>query len=461
LNDTHVAVVGAGIVGLAVAYHLTKGGAQVTLIDRDPEGDNASSGSAGGIAVTEVFPASSPGVLWRAFGWMLDPLGPLAIRPRHAPKLVPWLFHFAIAGPPAEVDRISRALAALNARVYEDLLPMLDATHLAGELHRKGALTVYQTEEGFRRDAAEWACKRARGIVVEEMSGADARAMEPALGSCVQRALFTPEWSHVSDPKDLLQGLKEWLLRAGVEMMRGEVRTIASGPTSASAHTSKVALRLDDGKTLSADQAVVAAGAWSGILARRMGDRVLLESERGYNMTLPRPGILLEREVIFAEHKFVATPLKCGLRIGGAAEFGGLDAPANFKRSQALVELARRYLPGLRTEGGATSWAGHRPTTPDSLPVIGPAQHRANVWYAFGHGHVGLTHAATTGRLIGDLIFRTTPPIELTPYSVERFSCSERDPRCFVIHSSALTPIPAAIPSGSLRAELRSCRIYR
>jgi D-amino-acid dehydrogenase len=427
LSNVHIAVVGAGIVGLAVAYHLIKDGAQVTVIDRDPEGDKASFGNAGGIAVTEVVPASAPGTLWRVFGWIADPLGPLAVRPTHAPKLIPWLVRFAKAGTPREVDRISLALAAINARVYDDLLPMLERTGLTGELHRKGALTVYETEEGYRRDAAEWACKRSRGIVVQEISGTEARQMEPALGPRVQRAVSTPQWSHVSDPKRLVQGVRDWLLNRGVVISKGEVRNIV--PSS----TSSLSLELERGHRIAADKAVVAAGAWSAILARRLGDPVLLESERGYNMTLPEPGIAVERELIFAERKFVATPLSCGLRIGGAAEFGGLNAAPNFKRSRTLVDLARLYLPELRTEGG-TNWAGHRPTTPDSLPVIGPSKHHANVFYAFGHGHLGLTQAATTGRLVSELAFQKPSSIDMTPYGIGRFTSHAGEARNVSAH---------------------------
>jgi D-amino-acid dehydrogenase len=128
----------------------------------------------------------------------------------------------------------------------------------------------------------------------------------------------------------------------------------------------------------------------------------------------------LRREVIFAERKFVATPLSCGLRIGGAAEFGGLHAEPNFKRCQALVTLATRYLPDLRT-GGGTNWAGHRPATPDSLPVIGASPRHRHVFYAFGHGHLGLTQAATTGRLIANLIRGAPDTIDLSPYAIARF----------------------------------------
>jgi glycine/D-amino acid oxidase-like deaminating enzyme len=415
VSEPPIVVVGAGVVGLAVAYHLVKSGASVTLIDRDPGGDKASFGNAGGIAVTEVVPASAPGALWRALGWMLDPLGPIAVRPRHAPRLIPWLVRFVKSGAPQEVERISRALAAINSRVYDDLVPMLSEMGMAAELHRHGALSIYETEEGYQRDVPEWDCKRSHGIVAEDVSGEDARRMEPALGPLVHRAVLTPQWSHVSDPKRVVQGMSAWLRKGGVAIRTGEVRRILPGSTS------PLTVEIAGGERIGAGKAVIAAGAWSANLARCLGDPVLLESERGYNTTLPSSGIVVKRELIFSERKFVATPLSCGLRIGGAAEFGGLKAPPNFKRSRTLAELARRYLPELKIEGG-TNWAGHRPTTPDSLPVIGASKHQPNVLYAFGHGHLGLTQAATTGRLVSELVFQRTPSIDLTPYDIGRFS---------------------------------------
>jgi D-amino-acid dehydrogenase len=407
-----VLVVGAGIVGLGCAFHLRKDGLAVTVIDRDPEGDKASFGNAGGIGISEVVPAAVPGVFWRIPGWLLDPLGPLALRPSHAPKLVPWLWRFSRSAAPSEVARISAALAALNLRVYDDLVPMLAETGLSGELERKGALSVYETEAGYRRDDAEWALKRSLGIETSEISGDEARRMEPALGPIVHRAIVTPQWGHVSDPKRIVDGLRGWLQGNGVEFVTGEVAAIVVSGTPSVA--------LADGRTLSAGKLIVAAGAWSGILSRGIGDPVLLESERGYNTTLPAPGIALGQEVIFAERKFTATPLSCGLRIGGAAEFAGLTAAPNYRRSRALVTLARRYLPGLEASGG-TEWMGHRPATPDGLPVISASRRHPSLFYAFGHGHVGLTQAATTGRLIADLVGGRAPIVNLSPYSIARF----------------------------------------
>jgi D-amino-acid dehydrogenase len=408
-------VVGAGVVGLAVAYWLSEDGIAVTVVDRDPSGDKASFGNAAGIAVTEVVPASVPGLAWRVPGWLVDPLGPLAVRPAHALHLIPWLWRFSRAGRPCEVARIGRALVALNGRVYDDLLPMLEAAKLSNEIHRKGALTVYETEAGFQRDAEEWAFKRKYGIEVEAISGDEARHIEPALGPIVQRAVFTPQWSHINDPKLLVDRLRAWLVTAkAVTIIQANVTHLQVGGDRSHAV-------LSDGRMLSSDRAIVAAGAWSGTLAKSLGDHVLLESERGYNTTLPRPGLALEREVIFAERKFVVTPLSIGLRIGGAAEFGGLNAQPNFKRAEALVHLASRYLPALQSEGG-TAWAGHRPATPDSLPVIGVSPRHNQVFYAFGHGHLGLTQAATTGKLVSDLVAGRRPPLDMEPYAISRFN---------------------------------------
>lgn len=405
----HVLVIGAGIVGLSCAYALVEDGRGVTVLDRDPPGDKASFGNAGAVATSEIVPASVPGVLWRIPGWLLDPLGPLALRPGHLPNLFPFLWRFMKAASTREVERITGALAPLFARVYDDADPIVARLGLNDQLHRVGALTVYETDEGFARDRAEWTMKRRHGVIAEEMSGAEARALEPALGPLVRRAIMTPGWSHFDDPKRFVDRLREHLEARGVEMVRGEAASI--GPKQ---------VVTADGRTIPAEGIVVAAGAWSAGLAKTAGDRAVLESERGYNATLPRPNVTLSREIIFGERKFVATPMDMGLRIGGAAEFAGLEAPANYKRSKALVELAKLYLPGL-DDSGAVNWMGHRPTTPDTMPVIGRSPNRRDVFYAFGHGHAGLTLGPTTGRLIADLIVGRTPPVDLAPFSIARF----------------------------------------
>lgn len=406
-------VVGAGIVGLSCAFWLGRNGRRVTVVDRDPAGDKASFGNAGAIAVTEVAPAAAPGLIWRIPSWLFDPLGPLSIRPAHAPRMIPWFRHFLRAGTPKEVRRVAALLAALNARSHDDIVALLAAISLQDDLHCKGALSVYETQTGFERDAGEWALRAHHGIRCEVMDGDAARAIEPALGPLVCKAVLTPQWSHVSDPRRIVDRLREFLVGSGVHF-------VASAATAIE-HTERPGLRLTDGTVLTCDALVVAAGAWSAQLAATLGDRVLLESERGYNVTIPDPPIALRQQLIFAERKFVATPLAIGLRIGGAAEFAGLSAPANHARALALLRSARRYLPDLATESG-TTWMGQRPSTPDSLPVIGPSPRHGRVFYAFGHGHLGLTQSSTTGRLIADLVAGRAPQLDVSSFGVGRFA---------------------------------------
>ncbi|ARP91501.1 amino acid dehydrogenase [Bordetella genomosp. 9] len=418
---TDVVVVGAGVIGLACARRAQRMGWRVTLLDRDFEGDRASHGNAGGIAVSESTPIAVSGFSLKAARWLLDPLGPLAIRLRHAPRLLPWLRVFNQVGRPEHFRRISHALAALNQRVFDDLLPMLADLGLGGQLHRRGALTVYESDAAYAADAAEWEWKRELGVRWSHLPAADLRALEPSLAPVFRHAVLLEDWAHVDDPMNIVRALRERVQNDGGRLITADVTAISLDDATRPAALDRA------GRRHAGDRVIVAAGAWSGTLAQSVGDRVLLESERGYNTTLPAAAGMLDREVIFAERKFVATPLAVGLRIGGAAEFAGLAAPPNYRRSDALLALARRYLPGM-DERGARRWMGNRPATPDSLPVIGPSPHSSRLLYAFGHGHLGLTQAATTGAILGSLLAGEDPGIDLAPYSITRFN--KANPLC-------------------------------
>lgn len=407
-------VVGAGIVGLSCAWSAQRRGWRVTLVDRDFEGDRASHGNAGGIAVSECIPLCLAGLGLKPLQWLLDPLGPLAIRASHAPRLLPWFLALRKVARPDNYQRIASALAALNAFALRDFEAMLTDIGLGGDLHKLGALTVYETQAAFAHDSAEWALKRSLGVRWRDVGAEELRTLEPGLAPVFAKAVMLQDWAHVNDPLSIVSALRQRLQSLGAELVTGEAAALSlSSPE-------RPAVLLAGGRRFEADKMVVAAGAWSARLAQTVGDKALLESERGYNTTLPASASRLRREVIFAERKFVATPLAIGLRIGGGAEFAGLAAPANYRRSSALLQLARRFLPGL-DESGARQWMGHRPATPDSLPVIGPSRANPRLLYAFGHGHLGLTQSVTTGELIGALLAGSQPAVDLAPYAINRF----------------------------------------
>ncbi|MCW8164099.1 NAD(P)/FAD-dependent oxidoreductase [Verminephrobacter aporrectodeae] len=407
-------IVGAGVVGLSCAWSAQRRGFQVTLVDRDFEGDRASHGNAGAIAVSECAPLNLSGLGLRPLRWLLDPLGPLAVRASHAPKLLPWFLALRKVAEPANYLRIANALAALNKRSLRDFEAVLADTGMGGDLHKRGALTVYETSQAFSGDAEEWRLKRALGVRWRSVDAAELQALEPNLAPVFQHSVMLEDWAHIDDPQRIVMGLRERVRALGAQFVTGSATSLNLG------NASKPAVDLEGGQSVVGDKVVVAGGAWSARLAKTIGDRALLESERGYNTTLPASASLLNREVIFAEHKFVATPLAIGLRIGGAAEFAGLEAAPNYRRSDALLWLARKYLLGL-DESNPTQWMGHRPATPDSLPVIGASPKNASVLYAFGHGHLGLTQSATTGELIGNILANEKTPIDMSPYAIERF----------------------------------------
>ena len=413
MSDQHVAVVGAGIIGCCCALELRHRGFQVTVIDPEPPGSGASKGNAGGIAPAEVLPLASPGILRKAPKWLLDPLGPLAVRPGYLPKLAPWLWRFWRASTEAQVHRGAAALAALNGLSFQLTKALYQDAGLAGDLRQIPALNLYESEAAFRRDRGAWDLRAKLGVRMRMLEGDALRELEPALAPIFTRGVLLEDWALVSDPFRVVQQIARRAEALGVTLRRD--RAVGFGAAGEG-----IEIRLETGETLAADQVVIAAGAWSHRLARHWGDAIPLEAERGYNTTLPAPGVTLGRELIFGEQGFVITPLAVGLRIGGGAELAGLEAPPNYARSDAMLAKAKRYLPGLETAGG-TRWMGARPSLPDSLPVIDRAPGQSRVIYAFGHGHLGLTQAPATGRLVADLIAGQAPPIDLTPFRASRF----------------------------------------
>jgi D-amino-acid dehydrogenase len=410
-----VLVIGAGIVGVAIALRLRRDGRDVLLIDRARVAAEASRGNAGALAFSDILPLASPRMLVQAPRWLLDPLGPLAIRPSYLPTLAPWLFRFWRA---CRHDRVLASTVAQAAMMRLSAIetPLLLAAADAGHMIRSGgALHLYESRARLQAAQPGWKVRADHGIEFTHVHDLQAIAdLQPGLSSMLVAATFVPEWKTVSDPLQVTQALARQFERQGGQIRCGEAVALASG-------TDGVDVHLRDGRHVSARHVVVAAGAWSHHLARTLSEHIPLETERGYNTTLPAGAFDLKRQLIFGDHGFVVTPLSSGVRVGGAVEFAGLDAPPNFARAATMLAKAKRFMPGLRTEGG-TQWMGFRPSLPDSLPAIGPATADARVFYAFGHGHLGLTQSAATARLVADIIAGRTPPLDLSPFRPQRFA---------------------------------------
>jgi D-amino-acid dehydrogenase len=415
-RQRHATIIGAGIIGVCVAAFLQREGFAVTIIDRLKPGDGCSFGNAGGIAYSEISPTIHAGIFRKIPGWLLDPLGPLTIRPRYFPKALPW-FLAAVRNTARErYDAISAARAFLGLRAVPDFETLLKPAGGHDLMVYRDALRVFDSEAQFHGEAGERDNKARHGIKTEIYSGNEARDMEPDLGPNVVKAATHGGWYFVKNPARVVTTIFDMVMRDGGKYLQGEVQETHRG------NGRVTGLTLTSGEPLPIDQLVICAGAYSHFFAKKFGDKVLLEAERGYHLQMPEPGVNLSRTITYARTPGAATPMEMGLRFAGTDEFAGLDAAPNWKRADALHRVFKRILPNLRDpDEHATRWMGRRPGTPDSLPVISASKTMSNVFYGFGHGHMGLTWGPTTGRLLSQLMAEKPGNQDLKAFDVGRF----------------------------------------
>lgn len=410
---SQVIVIGAGVVGLSAALAAQARGLSVVVIDREGPAAGASAGNAAAFAFTDILPLASPGILRKAPKWLLDPLGPLSVPPAYALKIAPWMFRFWRACQPGRVAHSTTAQTALMDLSKAELEPFLAATGTLPMLRKDGNLQVYESAAELKSAEPGWAARAAHGIEFHHLTAREMADLQPGLAPRFTHGTFTPGWYSIADPKLYTLALAERFTAQGGSLLRAEITAL--NPVEGG-----VELLTTTGSTHRADQVVLAAGAFSHRIARSLGEKIPLETERGYNTTLPADAFDLRMQVTFGGHGFVITRLSTGLRVGGAVELGGLDLPPNYKRAEAMLKKAQAFLPGLNPAGGV-QWFGFRPSLPDSLPAIGPSRAAPRVIYAFGHGHLGLTQSAGTARLVADLLTGRPPALDLTPFSPHRF----------------------------------------
>ena len=408
-----VVVVGSGIIGISAGLALQQADFRVRIVDRGGPSQKASEGNAGAFALADIVPLATPGILRAAPSWLLDPLGPLSIRPSYVFSIAPWLMKFWRASWSDRFPSLMKAQAELMSLSRSAL--DRQAQQYRGEplLRRAGQLRLYDGGDTFRASSSYWHACKEYGITHDLLgSSREIEEIQPGLSTKFQYAGYTPDWLNVSDPKQWLKHLHDQFVDRGGLVEPRDVRLI-------SANSSVVEVYCVD-ERLSCDYVVIAAGAWSKSLAQAIGDEIPLETERGYNTTFSPGYFDLKTHLTFADHGFVVSKVGSKVRVGGAVELGGLSAPPNFDRSKILLSKAKQFLPNMDMVDGE-EWMGFRPSMPDSLPVIGTSPKQSRVIYAFGHGHLGLTQSAATGELVRDTILQKPWPIASTPFSPARF----------------------------------------
>ena len=413
----HIGVIGAGMVGVCAALWPQPAGHRVFLVEPGNPGEGASFGNAGCFNGSSVTPMAMPGVIKNVPRWLMDPLGPLALRWSYLPSILPYLVRFVRSATPEKVRAQARAMRPLvgpTVPLVRELAKMAGADDF---VHQRGHLYVYRSAESLATDGFAWALRRENGVEIDEFDADELRQLEPTLSRDYLRGILVRENGHTSNPLGLVTKLFEQFRRQGGEIVMARALGFRLDGRRLTA------IATDQGD-LAADAAVVCAGAYSKPLAAALGDRVPLETERGYHLMIRDPEVMPRIPTADADGKFVATPMDTGLRFAGTVELAGLAAPPDWRRAQILLAQGRKMLPGLAAEHAEeriSVWMGHRPAMPDSLPAIGPSRASPDVIYAFGHGHVGMTAAPMTGRIVADLIAGRPAPIDIAPFAAARF----------------------------------------
>ncbi|MBY0611421.1 MAG: FAD-binding oxidoreductase [Beijerinckiaceae bacterium] len=420
MSAGHAVVIGAGIVGAASALALIDDGWRVTMVDPGPPGgpQAASHGNGAWINPASIIPMSMPG-LWRKVpGFLLDPAGPLTIRAASLPALLPWLMRFIRAG--SSVERVSRTAAVL-ARLLADAparhRALAGAAGVGNLLAQRGLLYVYPDRAAFEAEALAWQLRRENGIAWTELDEAALHQQEPTLGRQYAFGILVEAGAHCLDPGAYVAALVAHAVSLGAEMRRAAAQgfMIEAGRLRA--------VNTSDGP-ISCGRVVIAAGIASRRLAELAGDRVSLASERGYHVVVEAPEAQPRLSSMPSDGKMANTLTTAGLRAAGQVELAAVDAPPDWRRADILLEHLKRAFPALPRdipEVRLTRWMGHRPSTPDGLPVIGRAAASEDIIHAFGHGHVGLAAGPMTGRLVADIAAGRTPSIAIEAFSPRRF----------------------------------------
>tara|TARA_R110002167_G_scaffold344363_1_gene553718 strand:- start:62962 stop:64203 length:1242 start_codon:yes stop_codon:yes gene_type:complete len=405
-------VIGAGIVGLCTALYLQESGRAVTLLDRLPPGEGTSFGNAGIISTGSVHPEAMPGI-WKDIPHMLlQRLAPISVRPAYMPRLLPWFIRFLASSSTRRADASSVAIHALASRALEYLQPLVDKAGAQDLLRQSGVIYVHETPAQFARAKLDCAYYERRGVDYELLDSAALAQQEPALRKGLAGGVLIRSAAHTLSPLALSQKLFALFIAQGGEFRQEEVTGFVSegGRVRAVRSATELPCR----------EVFVTAGAYSGALSKQLGSAVPLDTERGYHLHCAAPGVTLVRPLLFGGRAFAATSMQDGLRLAGTVEFAGLKAPPSQRRAQVLGEQARDLFPGLNTEQGKP-WMGYRPSMPDTVPVISASPHYANVYFGFGHGHLGLTQGAVTGALLALLADAKPLPLDLGPYRIDRF----------------------------------------
>lgn len=408
--DLHI--IGGGIIGLAAAVTLQARGVKVALLEAEEIGQGASLGNAGHLATEQVFPIADASMLRHIPAMLFNPAGPLRLDWRYLPRLMPWALQLLMNMRPEPFERIHQAILSLNQGSIQAWQDFANQWHLNDWVHVEGSLLTVEKPASLNNLMTHGARLNGMGVTNELLTKEALLAREPALQDNQLGALFFPDTGHVTNLKAVINQLSATFRQLGGQIIE-HCRVLAATPNADGVH-----LTTSQGD-ISTTKVMLSAGAHSKVLAKQLtGVSVPLDTERGYHLMLPNESQRLQIPISSMDRRFIMTPMQDGLRLAGTVEYAGLEAPANMKRAQMLLQQAQPMLKAPLNAENSVPWMGFRPSTADSLPVIDKIE---RVLLNFGHQHLGLTQAVVSAQMITELYFDEAHAIDPKPYRLARF----------------------------------------
>ncbi len=414
MKNKSITIIGSGIIGICCALKLQSEGHQVLLIDKDEPVSGCSFGNAGHFATEQIFPLANKEILKQLPKILFNPNGPLTIKSNYIHKITPWMIRFLLATRNKTFNKGTQALRNLNEAAMSAYKPLLKMAKVDNLIEDKGYLLAFEGNNAEKLARKESQTLAPYDIKNQMLNSNEIHELEPLLRNC-QAALYFPDISHTTDPYKLAMGLFNHFVSIGGVFEKHEITDLHS-------NSDQTIDLLANTQTIKTEILLIAAGAFSQKLLAKLSIKTPLDTERGYHLMVNQSN-LLNRPVAFAQRKFIITPMSSCTRLAGTVEFAGLENKPNWNRADMLLDHAQHFLKPLQDSDKQDSqkWMGFRPSLPDSLPVIDQCQHNKNLFFCFGHQHLGLTQAAISAELMADLINDRQTAFDISPYSIQRF----------------------------------------
>lgn len=416
-KEEQILIIGGGITGLFCAYYLVREGFPVTIVEKEEIEIGCSMGNAGMIVPSHFIPLAAPGVVKKGLKWMLDGESPFYIRPRLNMDLLRWGLQFIRSSNARHVDQSASVLRDLNLESKKLYREFRESGFDFG-LEEKGILMLYKTSMGEEDEGKTAEFANELGVEAKMLSSREVEEMNPGIEMDVLGAAYYPQDAHLY-PNILVAKLKEFLENSGVRILE---HTRVLDFHHQEGHIKQVSTSAGE---IKADQVVVAAGSWSGLIARKLGIYLPMQGGKGYSVMMEDEAYASMIPAILTEAKVTLTPMGGSLRIGGTLEIAGMDESVNMRRVKGLLESVPHYYPGIRPqlpEAATEVWRGLRPCSPDGLPYLGYTTKFNNLLFATGHAMMGVSLGPVTGKIISNLILGRPVPVPIDLLRAERFA---------------------------------------